>query len=206
MPIFKDRSKEILFIHIPKTGGTTIERWLGASMNMYFHTVGKPSAMKITPQHMTIEDMILLFGGYQWDYSFAIVRDPYERIISEYFYRTQMAVELYGERPNFSRWVIENLNQYRKNTFVLDNHLRPQYHFVNDKVEIYRFESGLDQIVKKLSSEIGTQPPSKLSRHNASERKEVIFSNEALEAVNEIYKNDFDYFGYAMRHNKVKMS
>ena len=89
MPFFSNKNYKILFIHIPKTGGTTIEDFLCDSFKISFHTIGVPSALKITPQHLQIKDIELLFNGKEWDYAFSVVRSPYERLKSEFFYRTE---------------------------------------------------------------------------------------------------------------------
>ena len=205
MPIFSNKDSKILFIHIPKTGGTTVERVLNKYFEMSFHTIGKPASIKVTPQHFQAHDIKLLFNGIDWDYSFSIVRDPYERLISEYFYQTKIAKENFQSRPDFSMWVVNNLERYKKNNFIFDNHLRPQYQFIDDDIEVFKLENGLDVVLNKLLNKYGfnTLDREKIYYENKTHRdKDVDFSLEAIEIVNEVYHRDFELFGYKKK-NKI---
>jgi len=205
MPLFRDYSnKNILFIHIPKTGGASIETWLSQYFTMSLHTIEVPAPLKITPQHLQYSDLKLILGKI-WDYAFAIVRNPYERIISEYFYLTQWTYNKFEDRPDFSMWVIESLNKTKHDPFYLDNHLRPQYQFVDQEVEIFKFEIGIDTIIKVLSKKFEIKTSYNIPKKNVSKKEKIEFSLEAIEMVNEFYKKDFELFGYKMNHKTLKL-
>ena len=95
MPIL--HSAKIIFVHIPKTGGGSIEKSLGI--------YGSDNNGNLTPdlsilygkyknkflQHLTISEIkernIKDFESYK---KISFVRNPYDKIISEYLWRIQM--------------------------------------------------------------------------------------------------------------------
>jgi hypothetical protein len=147
----------------------------------------------ISPQHIQIKDIKLLLKEDFWDYSFAIVRNPYNRLESEFFFRTR---SISADIPDFSGWVIDTINTVKERPFLFDNHIRPQFEFIDNEVDIFRFEDGIDFIIEKLSKKLGIQRPAIIPKEKKSNRKEVNWSIEALTIFNEFYHNDFEAFGY----------
>lgn len=202
MPIFKIKNKEILFIHIPKTGGTSIEKWLEEQGEMSFYIPYVPDGFKCSPQHLRLSDINLLFGEKkQWDYIFTIIRNPYDRIESEYFYRTKRR-----RGSHFSEWTRRQLLLYRKDNNLLDNHLRPQNHFIESNVEVFRLEDGMEQIIKTVAKKIGIKPPKEIPHKNLGKKAKVDFSTQALNLFNRIYKEDFEQLGYEMKKPQINIS
>jgi hypothetical protein len=64
MPIFEQGATKILFLHIPKTGGTSIENMLKKHVDMSFYSPVPPSGLKITPQHLQMNDFRILFNNF----------------------------------------------------------------------------------------------------------------------------------------------
>lgn len=95
MPLL--RSEKILFIHIPKTGGTSIEAALktigplelfdSSSTNQCQELFGH------SPQHCTIQELAKLGISYKDYQTFAVVRHPYERVVSEYNIQLMAPIE-----------------------------------------------------------------------------------------------------------------
>lgn len=203
MPLFIQKKQKVLFLHIPKTGGTTVEEFLEQEFEMLCHSVGKPGALKVTPQHLQESDLRMIFNGVFWDYSFAIVRNPYDRIESEYFYRTKSAIKEYGKRPGFSKWVLNNIANVKKNPYHLDNHLQPQCYFIEEGTEVFYFEDGFPYIMNSLIEKLHLINVYEDKKKNASERKPVEWSIEARLAVNEFYVQDFQLFDYEVITPKI---
>jgi hypothetical protein len=142
---------------------------------------------------MPIGDLRILLGQDGWKWAFAVVRDPYDRIESEYFYRSRHQPYL----PNFSRWVMQSLERLKKDPFHLDNHLMPQTAFIDSGVTLYRFEDGLQKVADDLSEYFAIQPH-QLSRVNASVRKQVTWSSGARHRFNSYYAEDFAQLKYEL--------
>src|SRR4051812_12515930 len=109
MPIFTIGKKRILFIHIPKTGGVSITRWLREKGTIAFSALDYPSTFRCNPQHFTMSDILFLFGGVAWDRAFTIVRDPYDRIESEFFWRHNIKSYRLGLQTDFATWLEASL-------------------------------------------------------------------------------------------------
>jgi hypothetical protein len=200
MPFIEYRGKKILFIHIPKTGGTTVETWLRSVSDLNFHSVGIPVPSKCTPQHYRLRDIRQLFHKGYFDYTFAIVRNPYDRIASEYrMQATLKQSEFFRKGPTFSLWLEQNLSAQKNNAFHLDNHLRPQWEFVGSGVKIFKMEDGMERAIQHIASSLGLSPPAdvahELSTAGCSET--VVWDRADRLVVQEHYRRDFLEFGYS---------
>jgi|TARA_B100000767_G_C19727605_1_gene520186 hypothetical protein len=141
MPIL--HSAKIIFVHIPKTGGGTIEKTLGiygknnnGNLNPD-HSLLYGKYKKKFLQHLTISEIkkinIKEFSTYR---KISFVRNPYDKMISEYLWR----IQVYGKRKlEFKEYIIEeviprknNVNKFVKN-FYKDESFIPflDVHYVN---------------------------------------------------------------------------
>ena len=115
MPIFTFDNLKLLFIHIPKTGGTSVEESVSGycKTSLLLHRV--PDFLKNSPQHLTASNLKEIgFGPSLFDYSFAIVRNPYRRIESEYFYHLLLSeVQIRNTTKNIENCEI-NLSEIEK--------------------------------------------------------------------------------------------
>ena len=78
MSSFIDRSKKLIFIHVPKTGGTSIH-----------DAVAGVDAELIPASHITTTDMRNLVGEDVYDkfMTFTVMRNPYDWLVSLFEYR-----------------------------------------------------------------------------------------------------------------------
>jgi hypothetical protein len=82
MPICRQR--KLAFIHIPKTGGITIESVFGFGRTEA-DLFGEMDGLELA--HLTAEQMMKYVPDFRDYFSFAIVRNPWERLVSEYAWR-----------------------------------------------------------------------------------------------------------------------
>ncbi|MFC1694676.1 sulfotransferase family 2 domain-containing protein [Pseudomonadota bacterium] len=199
MPIFERNGEKVLFIHIPKTGGTAIEEYFSSESTMTFLGMHPSPSLKICPQHFTVTDLKVLLGSDYWSMACAVIRDPYKRMESEFFFRTEDQFNKFGQRPDFSSWLIDRMNQVRRNPLFLDNHFRPQIEFIDSDITIFRFEEGLEIVIDEISRVLGINKITSLQHKNVSSKKDIKWSLDALHCVNQYYRSDFKEFGYPMK-------
>ncbi|MCQ0971239.1 sulfotransferase family protein [Paracoccus sp. TK19116] len=194
--------RRLLFIHVPKTGGTSVEGWMRTLAPLRFHEVQIPKAMKCTPQHLRMSDFNILFGRGYFDHAFMIVRNPYDRIASEYRMRAAIhAASFVRMWPSFSHWLEAQLDQMAGNRWILDNHLRPQWEFHGGRVEVFRLEDGLDTALATVAGRLGLPAPESVPHDLKTGGGDVTVEWDLSDRlrVEEVYARDFAEFGYEKR-------
>ena len=207
MPLYQFRKgeteKTFLFIHVPKTGGTAIETYFrGIGLAGYFDP---PTYMpvrpylKVPPAHY---DYGVLKRLYNLDslYSFAVVRHPVRRMVSEYKWAMEKSTASETlSKMDFGQYLRFMFDQFKRDDNVASGHFKPQVRFVGDKVsKIFKYEAGLDNIVTHVLRDVGLRfdGQAKLPRVNHSARKTVDVSSDDLKLIREFYAEDYSVFGY----------
>ena len=93
----KNQTRRFIFIHINKTGGTSIEKALGLT---------PPPGYPI--DHRTAREKLAEVGLEAWKncFSFAVVRNPWDKVASHYHYRMQRPKNsLRDANIDFNTWV-----------------------------------------------------------------------------------------------------
>lgn len=193
-----------LFFHIPKTGGSSVDAWLESVYRgrPQFATVHGAAKTALTPQHYGYQYIHDNLDKTNIDslFKFAIVRNPYHRLESEFFYRVKLKTINLGPNPKymFSAWVCDMLNQANRTPDMLDNHFQCQQYYLNSDVKVYKFEDGLLDITKRVASRIGVIAPVSLPLKQVSKKAPVFWTNQAIAMVNAFYKPDFEQLGYSL--------
>jgi hypothetical protein len=203
MPIyFIPNCKPIVFVHVPKTGGSSIEHCLSSiegSMCIGFSQNAVPH-LGCTPQHFTYESLNAIYGSLIADaHWFSIVRNPYSRLESEFFYRLNGGMLKLGSNPKeyFSEWVMQVLNEYCGDHHIFDNHLLPQTVMIGPIDDWYRYEDTLESALRSLAQMTGFSADGlQLLRKKSGYRSNVYWTPAAEKACREIYAADFERFGY----------
>ncbi len=152
MPLFRNQDKIIYYAHIPKTGGSSVERALkDAGAKTALHFPKRLGYSNSTPQHMHAEIYENFVPAQFYDFAFTIVRHPIDRLLSEYKWR----LKLKQTKLDFNSWANTGLKKYRDNNYLMDNHIRPQYEFIGENVKVYKFEDGLELPLREASQRLG---------------------------------------------------
>lgn len=177
-----------LFVHIPKTAGTSIlnvlkdkglDPWDRKSVE---YPRGHLPLVILKQQNIVSESV----------FSFAVVRNPYTRTYSCFhqFNKTNKTNISFSEylkniqRNNISRITpLLHLPQY---LYVINEH------GVVSTDKIYRFED-LSELKNDFDLELGFDNPGKY----VVELYNKDYTNETIELVHKIYKSDFERFGYS---------
>lgn len=186
MIIYKNKDFYYIFIHVPKNGGKyTRKQLIDNSENEIIKSywgICKESNLDLAHiPYIKINNFIDKSINYNY---FSYSRNPYDRIISAFFYCNKKR-----KIKDFAPFVKYRLSQYEFNldfnrTYI---HYYPQYLFLCDEnLLVYPTIK-----IKKL--EDCENPP----RYDLK----LYFCRKSLKIVNEIYKNDFLFFGYNMIDN-----
>jgi hypothetical protein len=201
-----------LFIHIPKSGGTSIERALGIfgdwkvedRKNLFGLIQTKEllekNFLSNFLQHLTFSDIHSFHSDSVGFFSFAFVRNPWDKLVSVYSNPDNNLInelkkdgfEL--EKSSFTQFIhhLEYINHI---------HLEKQYKFVTDSKGdiivdfIGRFENFEADFCKIVNI---TGCNGKLEHYNASfhDKYRDYYTKDTRRIVQEIYSEDIDYFGY----------
>jgi hypothetical protein len=181
-----------IFIHIPKTGGTSIFseiKRLNLNIKHYWH----------------------LFPGYiplRVHYKFVtIVRNPYDRAVSAFFHYKNGGInekeynfKIYMERfDTFEEWVLYGLNldivtfKYNIHNFICFMKQAEWLLYNGEKIikNVLRYEN-IEEEVKKIG--IFNIPHNNVGKHN--EWREYYKNEEVRKKVYYLYKEDFELLDY----------
>ena len=198
MPIFAIDGRKILFIHVPKTGGSAIAGHLSRYGEVSLD--GKPDqgpGMKCIPRHLHGAPLEEMFKPADFDYVFTVVRHPLSRVISDYRYYVRRKGRE-NTPPRFSMWLRYRLFRASLDPYYQDNHFRAQSAFPCLGAEIYRFENGLSRCIEGINGKLGTAIPAELPWVNRSPPIPVHPSRADKALIYRRYRRDFERFGYEM--------
>lgn len=186
MPLCLMNDRMLLFVHIPKCGGSTVETYLQLKGKLGFKLKGRKGWCKTVPQHVHAEIYEPLFPDGFVDETFTVFRHPVERILSEYRYHVANMLEA----PPFSDWLEESLAIYADDPYARDNHLRPQVEFLCDGIKIFRFEDGLDNVLRYIDQHSGSGPIAQPIWEKKSSAPKPVPSDADLEKIMAFYAED----------------
>ncbi|MEM8831706.1 MAG: sulfotransferase family 2 domain-containing protein [Cyanobacteria bacterium P01_G01_bin.19] len=206
------KKSQFAFIHIPKTAGTSVYRALGGDEDRD-PLFGYSQNLGLQLQHLTAQEYVsygfideLEFKDY---FKFCFVRNPWERLVSEWMWRTN----------NVPRYSIHRYFRLSLKSFFLKvpnwrgiagsrirRHVMPQYHFIYDDEGkllvdyVARFEnlkSDFDRICDRLGLD-RTALTWTNSSQEKTERKDyrAYYDDETYQMVKDFYIKDIEYFGY----------
>ncbi|WBL31701.1 sulfotransferase family 2 domain-containing protein [Sinirhodobacter sp. HNIBRBA609] len=197
MPAFALPGARILFIQIPKTGGMAMDAAFNAFGAMKLDEVANPE-QRNRMRHLHAAEIDALFDLSHFDYVFAVVRNPIERMLSEYRYQCRKPGLHLAPALGFDHWLQYSLFRRSLDKGYRDNHFRPQSEFIVPGCEIFRYEEGLERPLARIKEMTGHDLSSGLSVRNISPRRDVVPSPASLARIARAYSSDFDAFGYSM--------
>jgi len=193
-------NKRCIFIHIPKTAGTSIEQFIKDNDKNPIILLGVRNGRSM--HHFSALEIKSLFPElFKKYYKFSFVRNPYDRLLSEYYWcKIQNVGYKFGKtKMEFLNYVSNVIKQktYFKNIF--HDHFIPQYMFIYNTQNkllvnhLFKYED-LDNAIRFIKKKI--QINGNLHQLNKTNVEKTDWSNEEKEIIYELYKKDFLYFQY----------
>jgi hypothetical protein len=215
MPYFNNSDVNILFIHIPKTGGSSIKEYLSQKYSIeccansfcgwnldkdiggdtYLH-FSLNTMLTFYKDNLILENLKVI----------SVVRNPYSKIISNIFYRKKICEQnIWNDdiQKMIEIIITDNINSFLENQNWDDNHHVPQYKFLCDEdeklydnVNIFKFENLKNDIEKFGFTDFDININKTTKKHDY-----IYYLNaNSINLINKIYKKDFELFGYEMIH------
>ncbi|MEM8562150.1 MAG: sulfotransferase family 2 domain-containing protein [Pseudomonadota bacterium] len=198
-----------IFVHIPKTGGSSIENMIwdweertagilwGGFITEYFNKYqagGLQHLLATQIRHEIGEDR------YSRAFTFSMVRNPFDRIVSQFFYmskREDLRTYISMQADDcFQRYLDlitkrKHVQWERQHRFVHDHH----GNCLVDRV--MRFED-FDREVSKLMEAL--KIPFTHIRHDnqSTQNKQGIYDKASYEQVADMFREDFELLDYAI--------
>lgn len=188
-----------IFLHVPRTGGNSILNSF-SNIRSWGHR---------TPLY--IKNEIINPKDFNNSFKFTITRNPYDRLVSSYFYimqthknhRYYRTNKLYLEKLS----KIKNFEEFCKKINYLNKkkilYLYPQHGYICDTKtnivanKVFKFEE-IDSTFRELRKIFGKNTNKTIPKKNSSNHRswKEYYTQETREIVYNFYKKDFELFGY----------
>lgn len=200
-----------IHLHVPKTAGVSVERWLDDRPRndrdcQRDRLFGWDPEEGIYLQHATAETVRRLAGeeAFYDHYRFAVVHNPFARLVSVYYYLIDQNRKLHG---SFERFVRHLPDLVREPHGRKGSHHLPQVLYTRlddrDACDYLAYFERLPLALDPVKDHLGLRTP--LGRHNAFHRPEreersvaEHFDAEGTAIVRDVYGEDFESYGYSL--------
>jgi hypothetical protein len=192
----------IAFVHIPRSAGTSIGRWLKTNI--------KTNSCKEWYTHPLLKDL------HTTACSFTVVRNPWDRMVSLYEYSKNIKVEIDGQQvlgfsntqaqaylnhinnivewPNFNTWV-ENLETFKMPDIFWFNMLTKQTEWANGVDIVLRFEE-LEQEFTKIQQLVNCYAPLLKENYTAHTDYKYLYTTRTKDLIYTWFKDDINKWRY----------
>lgn len=206
MPYYK--SINLLFIHIPKTGGTSLEFFFKefsrqelylTKPNIKNNIIPNDKYNKISYQHQTYRTLFEYREILKIDFTnikiITVVRNPYNRAISDLFYFKLINIQSSKEEVYLKLKLFINSDFH-----IYDNHNLPQYEYIidingiiNNNIKIFRCENLTNDMINdgfyKFNNNSNKNKNGKIDYYK-------FLNKDSINLINDYYDKDFKLFNY----------
>ena len=184
------RASSILFIHVPKNGGTSIKRALYAS----------------DPGHVTIRYYDLFAPELlRASATLAVLRDPVERFLSAYDFllngggrdvRIQAAPLRRLAHIKSIDGLLDHLENIAGDWFKVDTFARPQWWYITDAAQTIRVKHVwlLEEPNERLTAFLRSYGVEEIQHVNRTHRSGMMLTSQQERRLQRIYRIDFDLY------------
>lgn len=187
MLVHKSPKFNVLFIHVPKTGGSSINRFLEA--NGYNATeLWRKGKDPVHHFHYEMYKKRITLSNF--NYKFTVFRDPLDRFISQYHWYKRITKDC---KFNINQFTDMTFEKYEKNPHIQDNHIRPQVEFLCPGIDVYDFAK-IGSIHNKLAKKIPVKVIENIPHvHKSKRQNKYNISEYNMDRIKHFYRNDYEY-------------
>lgn len=180
--------QDFVFIHINKCGGTSLERGLGIPFL----------------NHDTAAERLAVLGPeeFQRRFRFTLVRNPYDRYISKYFYDDKSGRSYEELLRAFPDWLDQMEEENRNGTATRHRRTMKWWLTGEDGTllvdHFYKLEE-LDKGLAEISERLGRKVEMKRIKSSpvTHDKNDILGSAELRQRLHALLAEDFEHFGYA---------
>ncbi len=222
--------KKYLFVHIAKTGGSSIRSALSKSRwqepfyipQMICHRISHMTGHKLgvkLPRHAAVIAAQHMLKGPHFEslFKFAFVRNPWDRLVSAYCHFQREQKDLLREHnihamPEFTEWILgDNIDYQGEAGEFIRSIRRSQFeHLIDlDHQIIVDFIGRYERLTEDfaLLCERLELPHVQLPHKRNSKRSSSyldLYDARSCDLVRDFYHNDVETFGYGFNENKPR--
>lgn len=197
---------KLIFFHIPKTAGMSIEKALGNPRHQKIYTYqyqGQALPYAINEQHAFPEEIRRTCEPAHWDayFKFAIVRNPWDRFVSLYFHLQKM--NLLDRETGFSDFV--NRFFYQDQCRLRKRHIfmaLPCSRWVPNDIDYVGRMETLDADFGSVCRQVGLPEPPLPHMHKTSHAHySTYYDDSTRDTIARAYADDIRRFSYTFQTN-----
>ena len=192
---------KFIYTRVPKTGSTSLAMLLNRNVSDVFRPLWPKQNSWRGAEHAPLAHLKSCVSESNYDeyFKFGIVRNPWDKLVSQYHKHIKGGKMGSGENDSFEDWINNTWNRFRieeNENKKYGQHIGPQYDIVEGCDFIGRFEN-LQQDVYTICDKINL-PRLKLPQTNSSTHQHYTkyYNNKTREMVAELYAKDIEYFNY----------
>ena len=197
-------SKTLTFLRIPKNASTSLYAFFGNAntvRNEYLDANNSKYLNVFEPSHCTLQEAKELLGGYVAELPMlAVIRNPYERMVSMFFFAKKYNLgQLYDiSLDSFDDFVDGFCKESKSPDFF---HAKSQCDYIkgSDSVTVCRFENLKEDICKFVNDNGLLFNVDELQKLNSTEHRDYknYYTDKAKELVTNMWKDDLTRFSYS---------
>ena len=168
--------QQILFVHIPKNAGSSISAWLDDYGAQHVDNI----------RHSSLQDSKLDLSKF---YTFCVVRNPWDRMISLYSY----ALKVSNQQPiEFIDWLKKNY-KFSKHWYSIST---PQVDWIKTEPNLIIKYENLEKDFKYIQQKLNSQKPLPVINVSKRQHYSLYYDNWSRDFVADLYAKDIEKFNY----------
>ena len=199
--MFVSDSRKVVFVHIQKTGGLTVDRLLNERI---------PDLRRIGARHGFASLGMDELNDWDEYFKFAFVRNPWDRLVSWYSMVTTMPREgnelwryVHDNSSTFEEFIYNCTDEveikdgvhysfaYNQLDYVTDEHGNLLVDFIG---RLENFDKDLQEVFRRIGFELETVPHIRAGSDH--QHYSTFYTPDTELIVRERFKRDIEYFGY----------